>query len=1000
MSYSAAVLADSPLGYWRQGEASGTVMGDASGNARPGTYSGSDLLLAQLGLVPGAGADTAAYYTGNARGLVAYAAWMDTASFTVSAWVKVTSASLSGVQTVVGRREGADNWQFRLNAGKPEALVWRSSGLTTTTAPAALVAGNTYFLALVATPTETIIYVDGVQVVSATVASSALVTASGALHIGWYGSTWEGLQQTTIDEAALFGAALTNLQIQAHYAAGRPGGLTLDGILPTPTPSFTLDVALRLAGDRLVGTRRRYARGYLAIDYPTAPVVTATPVTARSWDVAAVTATLIDGRPPLPGVIPTLTEATGTGLRRRIIVGGRDLSTWRDGASTITYTLTDPYDYGTGTVRVVGLQPIFESSPLPRWTNPKRRVRVDLLNPDGTTHTRGHYRGWVLSRRREAGVVVLEVVGELSGRAANDVQPPPVVRRVKDAGTHIFGALRSMGLRVTPRLGPTTGQLVTSRSGGQKLAYLDELLALATGEDGVPWTIRRTSTGAWEMVQVDQTTVQYTAWVDEGFVSLTDAEDASAAPDRWYGRSVAPDGRRVKNAVFPHARTTTPPPYPMAGGVAFGTGTTDSATIGGDGITLLHNKLMGAGYLTRRQAIGTYDAQTVAAVKRLQEDAGLTETGAMTTAAWDALYDTGVTGFSTRGAKILPMVEKSRFRAWNRSPSGAILGRNPAYDADAIAIGVLKDAGPGVDRPALMAHLRAERARTSGPNLIGSLAVQGGLWAGDHTHGTAGTVTPPQALKPGNIRLANIDGGVLVHAAYVTHPEDEATAVTIGIDTQWRNAPALATLMQRDAEARANPALRWLREHRSSGLVKDRTVEWDEYGGELDEPWTLPANAWTVVPVVAGESGTVQILDLTLTPVAEFAVAVFARRVRGRALDRLIGDPFVNDADGDPKWMRTALQDKLRREWLCVYVAGTLAQPCGYWPKKRTNAAGNVTSAPLTGRWRVDDGFDYHTGYGSAGEPGEPVLWMAIRPRVAAKISPGRVMWPTVDEGG
>ncbi len=37
-SYSASVLADSPLAYWRLGEASGTTAADASGNGRTGSY--------------------------------------------------------------------------------------------------------------------------------------------------------------------------------------------------------------------------------------------------------------------------------------------------------------------------------------------------------------------------------------------------------------------------------------------------------------------------------------------------------------------------------------------------------------------------------------------------------------------------------------------------------------------------------------------------------------------------------------------------------------------------------------------------------------------------------------------------------------------------------------------------------------------------------------------------------------------------------------------------
>ena len=39
-AYSAAVLADTPAGYWRLGEASGTTAADSSGNSNTGTYNG------------------------------------------------------------------------------------------------------------------------------------------------------------------------------------------------------------------------------------------------------------------------------------------------------------------------------------------------------------------------------------------------------------------------------------------------------------------------------------------------------------------------------------------------------------------------------------------------------------------------------------------------------------------------------------------------------------------------------------------------------------------------------------------------------------------------------------------------------------------------------------------------------------------------------------------------------------------------------------------------
>ncbi|MGI0075912.1 MAG: LamG domain-containing protein [Nitrosopumilaceae archaeon] len=46
MSYTSEVLADTPVGYWRLGDQSGTTASDSSGNARNGTYTGGFTLQA------------------------------------------------------------------------------------------------------------------------------------------------------------------------------------------------------------------------------------------------------------------------------------------------------------------------------------------------------------------------------------------------------------------------------------------------------------------------------------------------------------------------------------------------------------------------------------------------------------------------------------------------------------------------------------------------------------------------------------------------------------------------------------------------------------------------------------------------------------------------------------------------------------------------------------------------------------------------------------------
>ena len=91
-SYSAAVLADGPLAYYRLGDSSGTTMTDSSGNGRNGTYAGSPTLGAP-GLVIG-DTDTAVTFNGTSQqAQVPYGSWMNTTSLTLEAIIKPTSVT-------------------------------------------------------------------------------------------------------------------------------------------------------------------------------------------------------------------------------------------------------------------------------------------------------------------------------------------------------------------------------------------------------------------------------------------------------------------------------------------------------------------------------------------------------------------------------------------------------------------------------------------------------------------------------------------------------------------------------------------------------------------------------------------------------------------------------------------------------------------------------------------------------------------------------------------
>lgn len=224
-AYATAVLADSPLAYWRLGEPSGTSMVDASGNGRNGTYAGSPTLGAAGMTTDG---DTAVTFNGTSQyATVVSGAWVPThlVSWSAECWVKFTTTSFAVILSVriaggankavtvnllVGRtagRIGAETWDWE-NAG--------SRALATGTSNDGL---KHHVVVTFDKPTNTLkLYVDGAlhdtkaQGVTGTGSDrSVTIAANNAGVLQWFPGT--------VDEVALYGTVLDATRVAAHYAA-------------------------------------------------------------------------------------------------------------------------------------------------------------------------------------------------------------------------------------------------------------------------------------------------------------------------------------------------------------------------------------------------------------------------------------------------------------------------------------------------------------------------------------------------------------------------------------------------------------------------------------------------------------------------------------------------------------------------------------------------------------------------------------------------------------
>ena len=213
-SYNDVVLADSPVGYWRLGESSGTTAKDLSGNGLNGTYQSSPT-LASAGLISG---DTDKSVTMNGSTNYITVSHPNTAmSGTISAeaWYKSSNTSI-GEQHILSKFPGSDtNYYFGIYQNKVEMAVTGNAYMQSTST-----LSNNVLYHLVATYDLSNIrfYINGI--LDRTVANTATPVSAGTLlNIGRY-SGGNSYVFGALDEVALYNYVLTDGQVLTHYNAG------------------------------------------------------------------------------------------------------------------------------------------------------------------------------------------------------------------------------------------------------------------------------------------------------------------------------------------------------------------------------------------------------------------------------------------------------------------------------------------------------------------------------------------------------------------------------------------------------------------------------------------------------------------------------------------------------------------------------------------------------------------------------------------------------------
>lgn len=231
--YSDTVLDDSPLGYWKLDEASGTTCADSSGNGRDIGYQGTPRFR-ENGPI---GSDSSSYAIGfdavdYENAWKSYLSWQTIASPSIEIWVK-SSETLAAYKTIFGFGSSNTYASYLLwvdTNGYPKATVKDLYGnVRTASGSISILDGGFHHLVLACdalTSWNLKLYVDGVQAGSTSAPGYEGSTPQTAnFRIGSCDDTSARALDGEYAHAALYSGQLSADRVLAHYQAA---GVTLD----------------------------------------------------------------------------------------------------------------------------------------------------------------------------------------------------------------------------------------------------------------------------------------------------------------------------------------------------------------------------------------------------------------------------------------------------------------------------------------------------------------------------------------------------------------------------------------------------------------------------------------------------------------------------------------------------------------------------------------------------------------------------------------------------
>jgi len=594
--------------------------------------------------------------------------------------------------------------------------------------------------------------------------------------------------------------------------------------------------------------------------------------------------TFDNGRPVFAGFGSEVVEPWVDYLR--VTVGGRDVTWFRDFQTVVGgWQNLDPYGDASLSLSFPAIGE-FEAPGVGDLAWLKKTSRVVLNRVVGGVVVDAQdplFDGIVARDSLNSGPASISCDGAYMGRQSRLLHQPYIMHNpARTLVDHLTREHRKIYRADFQIVSNVAGPSIRSRGDRSmtRVGYVDHLLGLSNQEDGDSYTLlpdRSVARNAMRLQLRSMATVDATVYAGAHGVKVNDFA-ADPSTNRVYIEGQGPDGGRYRNAVFPNAGyDDDAPPYPFSGSVGVGES--------GAGVQLLTRRLWSLGLLDSDDAGSLdFDDEVEAAVNDFREGLGLPQNGTVTSGLWGNLYRQGFNQQSLQGVHFEPGAAKTETVQWLRGPGGDVVGKNPNYDRKVMPVEEFVSYGENVYKRGAKKNAKATIGRT------------------EVRTGTVVLTSDPAEMSRFEMRagmtllVKNLMGtGAAGLKVYVSSVEVDwsGQSVTLAVATSALHFIELATIRQRQVEARQNPAKRARQAFRHSGQTRDTVMGWESEGPSGVIPRRMiQAGQWNPLQVVAAERGNLAEARFVADNPTAFQVIVLGQQVSPKVLNRKVGNPF------------------------------------------------------------------------------------------------------------